>query len=84
MTRKPACVRCGEPLDKLKILLRDQNAGNRGGIWDLCRSCLADSFDCPGCNRLVPKSENRGSYCRECRSEYNRAYAAKRKGGAHG
>jgi NMD protein affecting ribosome stability and mRNA decay len=46
----------------------------------LCQRCFADSFGCPRCGRRLPKSENRGSMCRVCRSEYNRAYAARRRG----
>jgi hypothetical protein len=46
----------------------------------LCGPCSDDSFGCARCNRMLPKSENRGSYCRECRSEYNRQYVARRRG----
>jgi len=79
MARKqPTCARCGEQLDAQYAWL----AANSTIRFDLCRACSKDSFDCPRCNQRKPKSENRGSYCRECRSEYNKAYAAKRRGTA--
>jgi hypothetical protein len=76
MTRKPRCTRCGEQITGA-LAWTELNALYPTG---LCHRCLADSFSCPKCNRTLPKSENRGSYCRECRSAYNRAYAAQRRG----
>jgi hypothetical protein len=72
--RKPSqsCVRCGEEIEW--ILSFGANP------FELCRRCLGDSFSCPRCNRYVPKAESRGSYCKQCRSDYNRAYAARRRG----
>jgi DNA-directed RNA polymerase subunit RPC12/RpoP len=77
MPRKsPICTRCGEQITGALAWV-ELNSPYRSG---LCHRCLEDSFGCPRCGRTLPKSENRGSYCRACRSEYNRAYAASRRG----
>jgi hypothetical protein len=76
MPRKVTCSRCGE-----RISGQDAWIALNAPYWNgLCDRCMADSFGCPRCGRWVPKSEDRGSYCRECRSAYNREYAARRRG----
>jgi hypothetical protein len=74
--KNPICTRCGSEITGALGFAEMYGLYPKG----LCLRCLDDSFDCPRCNRKLPKSENRGSYCRECRSEYNRAYAARRRG----
>ena len=76
--KSPICTRCGDEITGALGWVELNSPYPTG----LCNRCHADSFGCPRCGRLVPKAENRGSYCVSCRSEYNKAYAARRRGRA--
>jgi hypothetical protein len=66
------CYICGETLP------RDQGAISPK--FEVCLDCASDAVLCPRCDLFRPKAVMRGSYCRECRSEYNRQYNLRRRG----